>query len=91
MNNILQRLWPKSIFFTDKLLKNGACITQRKSYVFSTKDILPHEGIVKEVKEAPLPSEADVVICGGGISGCSIAYHLALEGQKRVVLLEQGR
>jgi 4-methylaminobutanoate oxidase (formaldehyde-forming) len=33
--------------------------------------------------------EAAVVIIGGGIFGCSIAYHLAQKGQERVVLLEK--
>jgi sarcosine oxidase subunit beta len=33
---------------------------------------------------------ADVVVIGGGINGCSIAFHLAGKGVKRVVLLEKG-
>ena len=33
---------------------------------------------------------ADVVIVGGGVHGCSLAYALAARGVKRVVLLEQG-
>ena len=36
-----------------------------------------------------LPDHAQVVIIGGGIHGCSVAYHLAREGWKDVVLLER--
>ncbi|MFZ2503640.1 MAG: FAD-dependent oxidoreductase, partial [Nocardioides sp.] len=36
-----------------------------------------------------LPSRARVVIVGGGVIGCSIAYHLARRGWTDVVLLEQ--
>src|SRR5262245_66556531 len=36
-----------------------------------------------------LPTSADVVIVGGGVMGASLAYHLALRGQKGVVLLER--
>ncbi len=38
-----------------------------------------------------LPTQARVVIIGGGIMGCSTAYHLAKNGWTDVVLLEQGR
>ena len=36
-----------------------------------------------------LPTSARVVIIGGGISGCSVAYHLAELGWTDVVLLER--
>lgn len=36
-----------------------------------------------------LPGRTRVVIIGGGIVGCSIAYHLALRGVSDVVLLER--
>ncbi|XP_049660578.1 pyruvate dehydrogenase phosphatase regulatory subunit, mitochondrial isoform X2 [Accipiter gentilis] len=38
-----------------------------------------------------LPAQAQVVICGGGILGTSVAYHLSKMGWKDIVLLEQGR
>jgi 4-methylaminobutanoate oxidase (formaldehyde-forming) len=38
-----------------------------------------------------LPTHAQVVIVGGGIAGCSTAYHLAQLGVRDVLLLEQGR
>jgi 4-methylaminobutanoate oxidase (formaldehyde-forming) len=39
----------------------------------------------------PLPSHAQTVIVGGGIAGCSTAYHLTKLGRSDVLLLEQGR
>ncbi|WP_025038448.1 GcvT family protein [Bradyrhizobium sp. DOA9] len=36
-----------------------------------------------------LPKSAQVVIVGGGIMGCSLAYHLTLRGWTDVVLLER--
>jgi 4-methylaminobutanoate oxidase (formaldehyde-forming) len=41
--------------------------------------------------EVVLPSRARVVVVGGGIIGCSVAYHLAKMGWKDVVLLERDR
>ncbi|MCG8545229.1 MAG: FAD-dependent oxidoreductase, partial [Alphaproteobacteria bacterium] len=38
-----------------------------------------------------LPRDARVVIIGGGIVGCSVAYHLTKLGWQDVVLLEQGQ
>ena len=32
---------------------------------------------------------ADIVIIGGGISGCSIAYNLAMKGVKNIIVLEK--
>ena len=40
--------------------------------------------------EKNIPSQAEIVIVGGGIAGCSVAYHLAKMGKRDVVLLEQG-
>src|SRR5215208_7727252 len=38
-----------------------------------------------------LPSSAKVVIVGGGIVGCSVAYHLGKMGVTDVLLLERGK
>ena len=40
--------------------------------------------------KTPLPDRAQVVIIGGGIIGCSIAYHLTKRGVSDVVIIEQG-
>jgi glycine/D-amino acid oxidase-like deaminating enzyme len=42
-----------------------------------------------EGQMAQVPNEARAVIIGGGIIGCSVAYHLAKLGWKEVVLLER--
>src|SRR5881628_1363049 len=41
--------------------------------------------------DSQFPTQTRVVIVGGGIIGCSIAYHLVKLGWKDVVLLEQNQ
>ncbi len=43
------------------------------------------------MSDAKFPTSAKAVIVGGGIVGCSVAYHLTKLGWKDVVVLEQGR
>ena len=38
-----------------------------------------------------LPSHVETLVVGGGIAGCSTAYHLSLLGQTDVLLIEQGK
>ena len=40
--------------------------------------------------EDRLPTQSRVIIVGGGIIGCSIAYHLTKLGWKDVTILERG-
>ncbi|MDA7553287.1 FAD-dependent oxidoreductase [Candidatus Pelagibacter sp.] len=37
----------------------------------------------------PLPKSSKVVVIGGGVAGCSVAYHLAKLGWKDTILLER--
>ena len=38
-----------------------------------------------------LPAQAQIVVIGGGIIGCSTAYHLAKDHKADVILIEQGK
>ena len=41
--------------------------------------------------DMPLPAEARAVVIGGGVIGCSVAYHLTQLGWRDVVLLERAQ
>jgi glycine cleavage system aminomethyltransferase T/glycine/D-amino acid oxidase-like deaminating enzyme len=41
--------------------------------------------------EPAFPDAARAVVIGGGVIGCSVAYHLTKQGWRDVVLLEQGQ
>ena len=43
------------------------------------------------MSDKTLPRQARVVIIGGGVIGCSIAYHLTKLGWRDVVLLERAQ
>ena len=41
------------------------------------------------MSKTDIPNNARAVIIGGGVAGCSVAYHLAKQGWKDIVLLER--
>ena len=43
-----------------------------------------------ETSGKPCPGHAQVVVIGGGVIGCSVAYHLTKLGRRDVLLLERG-
>src|SRR3954467_11092371 len=43
------------------------------------------------MRASPLPARAGCVIVGGGVGGCSIAYHLARLGWRDVVLVDRAQ
>ena len=43
------------------------------------------------VTQRPLPAQAQVVVIGGGVVGCSTAYHLTRRGWSDVLVLERKR
>lgn len=51
----------------------------------------PRSGSHADATGSKVPDRARVVVIGGGIIGCSVAYHLAHMGWKDVVLLERDR
>ena len=52
---------------------------------------LPTPCRMESMSENAMPSRAETVVIGGGIVGCSVAYHLAQMGHRDVLLLEQNQ
>ena len=61
--------------------KNAAVLTSRKFYSTET-DV---------TAQSTLPAATRVVICGGGLFGTSVAYHLAQLGYKDVALVTKDK
>lgn len=67
-------------------------LTWEETRTFGSFDGCGDRESVRKYADIPLPSEARVVICGGGVMGAAVAYHLALSGLgAQTVILEQGR
>lgn len=78
---LLREIVPKSLINT----RPGRLLSS--SMLHANKNSSSQEGLSLD---SSVPKQAQVVVCGGGIVGCSVAYHLAKLGWKDVLLLEQG-
>lgn len=84
------------MFLTRSHLRNLECILKKFKIVSS---IQTQHSQIKHfcaagslpLQKIDLPKDARVVICGGGVTGLSVAYHLAESGWTDVVVLEQGK
>lgn len=64
-------------------------ITSKSRSLVSTQ--LQGEAL-KETWNETLPKETQVVICGGGVMGAAVAYHLSLMNMgSKTIILESGR
>lgn len=59
---------------------------------WQTTSLFPYQALdSSDVTAVPLPKEAKVVICGGGVMGAAVAYHLAELGWgPQTVLIDKG-
>ncbi|KAH8270976.1 hypothetical protein KR044_007424, partial [Drosophila immigrans] len=78
---------------TARLLSSatGGHVDPADEQVLRKRKFQPQDAIEPHERPATqLPSQARVVICGGGITGASVAYHLGLQGWGgETVLIEQ--
>lgn len=77
-----------------RVLENGVpcCLSFGSSYNRKANSNKPslYRGLPSDVRfSSSLPTQAQVVICGAGVVGNSIAYHLTREGWTDVVVLDQ--
>jgi len=81
-----------SLFRSTLRAKNTSLLSSSTSYLSRSFSKTPSSGGNKLDlgQNRPLPTQSRVVIVGGGVIGCSVAYHLAKEGWKDVVVLESG-
>jgi glycine/D-amino acid oxidase-like deaminating enzyme len=67
-------------------LQAAIAVVGGKAYKYAAS---PAPGALGSAQRLSIPNQASVVIIGGGVAGCSIAYHLTKLGVRDVVLLER--
>jgi glycine cleavage system aminomethyltransferase T/glycine/D-amino acid oxidase-like deaminating enzyme len=67
------------------------CVDTHVSYENGPVASEPSTSASTDLSRADLPERARVVVVGGGVIGCSVAYHLASMGWADVLVLERDR
>ena len=63
-----------------------------KKCSFNSRRYLLYDFYDESADDVRIPKKAKVVICGGGVTGASIAYHLAEIGWgPQTIVLDQGK
>ncbi|XP_076687324.1 pyruvate dehydrogenase phosphatase regulatory subunit, mitochondrial [Andrena cerasifolii] len=84
-------MWHHSKLYYNKYLTRWSDIVlynrQKVRHSTSKSTLVTNEDV-----DDPLPKEAKVVICGGGVMGGAVAYHLSLMGLgPQTIIVESGR
>jgi len=83
-------MWKQSKLLYSRCAVQGR-ITLSRNYK-TAESTTKVSDVTSEDSEYALPKEARVVICGGGVMGGAVAYHLSLVGLgPETILVESGR
>lgn len=75
-----------------KMIRVRSCIAflAKNKNIYGVRGLCTNTSKTTNGSEPELPSTADVVIVGGGVTGCSVLYQLSKRGVK-ALLLERGK
>lgn len=83
------KMWKQSRLLYDRCMVRGKKALSRS---YKTEEAATKVTEVSDDSEHAFPKETRVVICGGGVMGGAVAYHLSLMGLgPETILIESGR
>ncbi|XP_031782504.1 pyruvate dehydrogenase phosphatase regulatory subunit, mitochondrial [Nasonia vitripennis] len=79
-------MWQRSGIFRQRFL------AKKTKLLNINHKVIVRTNVSSATRDETPPTEADVVICGGGVMGAAVAYHLAMAGWgDRTVIVESSR